>query len=77
MTTVVISKHKKTITSQLARIAVLERQMAELHSVMSRVGIREYTDPEGEYRPEFVREILKAAKEKHGDYISPFDLMAK
>lgn len=67
MTTVTLTNkinYKKKTASQAMRIAVLERQMAELRSVVSRVVSKEDRDPEGEYRPEFVREILKAAKEK-------------
>ena len=43
------------------KVEHLAREVAALRTMVLRV-VRE-RDPEGEYKPEFVREVLKAAKE--------------
>ena len=44
------------------RVNNLAREVAILRSLVSRVVLEK--DPEGEYRPSFIRAILKAAKEE-------------
>ncbi len=44
------------------RVASLERDLMQLHSFVIAAAAR--VDPEGEYRPEFVKKILAASKEK-------------
>ena len=48
----------KTIEKELTS---LKREVASLRSLVVSVVTRK--DPEGEYKPEFVREVLKATKE--------------
>lgn len=52
----------KTIEKKLN---VLSREVASLRSLVIRVVIEKVNDPEGQYKPKFVKEILKAAKEKN------------
>ncbi len=40
----------------------LSQEVATLRSIVISV-VREEKDPEGEYRPEFVKDVLKAVKE--------------
>ena len=59
----------KTNVSERKELAALPRKVARLEREVKllREAVAHATrgnDPEGEYRPEFVREILKAAREK-------------
>ncbi len=50
----------KTIEKKVAK---LSREVATLRSLVIRIVCEKAKDPEGEYRPEFVRSVLKEIKE--------------
>jgi hypothetical protein len=52
----------KRVGTITARVEALERDMRAIRTFVTASAAR--VDPEGEYRPEFVREMLKAAREK-------------
>lgn len=49
------------------KIEDLQFEIAMLRSAM--IGLIGEKDPEGEYRPEYVEKVLKAAREKEGSVI--------